>query len=78
MVELGHLMLSGILPKKKEIEELQTAAADDCQHAQVTSEGDVVSNFALAILACDLYEQCSESAKEKGLTDDSIPSLLWF
>ena len=74
MVEVGHLMLSGLLPKKK-IEELQTAV-DNRRHAQVTSEGDVVSNFALAISPCDLYKQCSESAKEKELTDDSIPSLL--
>ena len=69
-------MLSGILPKK--IEELQTATVDDRRHAQVTSEGDVVSNFALAISARDLYEQCSESAKEKGLTDYSFLSLSWF
>ena len=71
-------VLSGILPKKKKEEELQTAAVDDRWHAQVKSEGHVVSNFALAISAHNLYKQCSESVKEKGLTDDSIPSLSWF
>ena len=64
---------------EKKIEELQAAAVDYRRHAQVTTDGEVVSNFALAISARDLYEQCSKTAKEiNKLTDDQIPSLSWF
>ena len=63
---------------ERKIEELQAAAVDDCRHAQVAKDGDTVSNLALAISATDLYEQCCKSGKEKGLSDNQLPSLSWF
>ena len=63
---------------ERKIEELQAAAVDDCRHAQVAKDGDTVSNLALAISATDLYEQCCKSGKEKGLSDNQLPSLSWL
>ena len=63
---------------ERKIEELQAAAIDDRQHTQVTKDGDVVSNLALAISARDLYEQCCKTGREKGLSDNQVPSLSWF
>ena len=60
------------------METLQAAAVDDHCHAKVTKDGNVVSNFALAISVRDLYEQCCNAAKENNLSDDNIPSLSWF
>ena len=60
---------------KRKVEELQAAAVDDHRHAQVTKDGDVVSNLALAISARDLYEQRCKTGREKGL---SLSSLSWF
>ena len=62
---------------ERKIETLQAAAVVDFCHAQVTKDGNVVSNFALAISVRDLYEQCCNAAKEN-LSNDNIPSLSWF
>ena len=61
----------------RKIETPQAGAVDD-RHVQVTKDGDVVSNFALANSARDLYEQCCNAAKENNLSDDNVPSLSWF
>ena len=60
---------------ERKIEELQPAAMDDSQHAQVTKDGDVVSNLALAISTRDLYEECCKAGREKGLSDNQLTSL---
>ena len=76
MVKQNLLMHFGTLLRK--IEELQAAAVDDCQHAQVTKDGDARSNLALAISARHLYEQCCKTGREKGLSDNQLSSLSWF
>ena len=48
---------------KRKIEIHQAAAVDDCRHAQVTKDGDVGSNFTLAIFVRDLCEQCCNPVK---------------
>ena len=57
------------------METLHAAAVDDHCHAQITKDGDVVSNLALAIFARDLYKQCCNAAKENNISDDNIPSV---
>ena len=76
MVKQNLLMHFGTLLGK--IEELQAAAVDDCQHTQVTKDGDAVSNLALAISARHLYKQCCKTGREKGISDNQLPSLSRF
>ena len=61
----------------KKIEELQALAVNDRRHAE-TTDGEVVSNMALAISARDLYEQCVKAANERDINEEDIPSLSWF
>ena len=63
---------------ERKIEELQPAAVDHRRHAQVTKDGDVVSNLALAISVRDLYEECCKTGRDKGLSDNQLTSLSWF
>ena len=57
---------------------IQAAVVADCCHAQVIKDGNIVSNFALAISTRYLYEQYCNGAKENNLSDDNIPSLSWL
>ena len=51
-------------------------AIDERRHDEVTAGGDVINYMAIAISLCDMYRQCVDLAKEKGVT--KIPSQEWF
>ena len=62
-------------PEQK-TEELTTV--NDRRHSEMTENGNVIINLALALSVRDLYEKCKVYTIEKGVTEENIPSLSWF